>query len=215
MKYTIYSIDDRREQYKKNIRFQTMGWEEVKDWCVDGSDPDQLAQSQALHPYLLNWNSDNPPKVGQLGIWYSFLNAIQHAPIITFDDDAIVPSTFRRDFRVRSAELPDDTDFFQLFLPRDSDHLYDPDQDVSKHLTRSYSRYGGVAFYITDRGAYRMMRLVERDGIFDQYDNTIYQYGKAGELNVYCSKPKYPDLVYISGMEESIVQTSERYAVRS
>lgn len=212
MKFTIYSINDVRKHYKRNIRTQMIGWPEVDIGCCNGAVPEQMRGAQERHPYPINWKAGSPPLVGQLGIWYSFLNALDHAPIITFDDDAIVPPTFRRDFRIRSAELPEDTDFFQLFLPRDSDHLYDPSQDISEHLTRSYSHYGGVSFLITERGGRRMKELVQRDGITGQYDDVIYRYGKEGELNVYCSKPSLPDLVYISGLEQSIVQESEKYA---
>lgn len=208
MKFTIYSIDDSRERYKKIIRHNTLGWEYVDVGTVNGYDPTLLTSAQQTHPYKIDWKAERPPKVGQLGIWYSFLNALYYTPIVTFDDDAIIGPSFKRDFRVRSEELPTDADFFQLFLPRDSDHMYDPSQDVSEHLTRCYSRYGGVGFYLTPKGADRIRMLVSRDGITDQYDNTLYAYSKAGELKGYCSKPHLSDLVWITGKEKSIVQES-------
>jgi hypothetical protein len=151
-------------------------------------------------------------KVGQLGIWFSFLNALEHAPIITFDDDAIVNPMVTASAPLRWRSIKQDFDFFSLFLPRDSDHLYDPTQDVSDWATRVYARYGGVSFYFTERGRDRIKALLKRDGIRAQYDDTLYAYAKAGELDGFCSKPTHRDLVYITGQESSLVQESESYA---
>ena len=62
-----------------------------------------------------------------------------------------------------------------------------------------YQRYGGVSMYYTQQGTEKISALLERDGITGQYDDTLYAYAKAGELNGYCSKPTQSDLVYITG----------------
>jgi hypothetical protein len=207
VKYTIYSINEKRKQYKTVMRTRLGSWDEVDVHCVDGGNETELQLAMDQHPYEIKFDA----KVGQLGIWYSFLNALEHAPILTFDDDALLNQMFSIQFSLRLKELPEDADFFQLFLPRDSDHMYDPSADVGRWLTRCYSRYGGVGFYFTEKGAANIKNLVRQDGIFDQYDNTLLSYAKSGDLNGYCSKPQHPDLVYITGLEQSIVQESERY----
>jgi hypothetical protein len=65
--------------------------------------------------------------------------------------------------------------------------------------------------YYTERGKENIRALLKRDGITAQYDDTLYAYSKAGELNGYCSKPTLPDLVYITGEEASIVQDTEDF----
>ena len=209
MKYTIYSIDNRRERYKRAMKRHLRHWEEVETGCVNGNDPEQLKAAMEKHPYRVDWQSPTPPKVGQLGIWYSFLNAIEHAPLVTFDDDAILNQQFSATWALRSRYIPEDTDFFSLFLPRDSDYMWRPEDDVNKYVTRAYARYGGVSFYITEQGRDKIKALVERDGIRGQYDDTLYAYSKSGELNGYSSKPTDKDLVFITGHEESIVQESD------
>lgn len=203
MKYTIHSVSDSREHYKKQLRYVLRAWEEIDLPSVNGSDPDALAAAMERHPYEVKWRA----RVGQLGIWYSFLDALEHAPIVTFDDDAIVDPNLTVSFPIRTRGL--DFDFFSLFIPRDSDHMHNPSNDVSTWATRVYSRYGGVSFCFSERGRDRIKALLERDGIRGQYDDTLYAYAKAGELDGFCSKPEHKDLVYITGQETSIVQESD------
>lgn len=213
MKYTIYSIDDSRSHYKTDIRKQLTTWQEITIECVDGSNKEQLKSAimNSKHNVRLNWKAAHDLRFGHIGIWLSFLNALEHAPIVTFDDDAILSPFFSILFAKRLAELPDDADFFSLFIPRDSDHLYDESMSVGSALSRVYANYGGVSFYFTERGKNRIRSLIERDGIMYQYDDSLYMYAKNGELNGYCSKPQVKDLVYITGEETSIVQDTEYF----
>jgi hypothetical protein len=206
MRYTIFSVDDSRSHYTAKIR-NSLSWEQVHTNCVDGRVREQLAAAQEKHPYPINFDA----RVGHLGIWYTVLNSFEHAPVVTFEDDAMLGNSFELMFGWRIRELPEDFDFFSLFLPRDSDHLYNPSQANGTFTTRTYQRYGGVSMYYSKQGVEKIRRLLERDGITGQYDDTLYAYSKTGELNGYCSKPEHSDLVYISGVDPSIVQETEKY----
>lgn len=216
MKYTIFSIDNRRQAYTSKIRNHLrVGWQEVATECVNGSDAQDLELAMKRHGYRVNYDpalGTTNPKVGHLGIWHTVLNSFEHAPHVTFEDDAILGNNFKINFLLRSQQLPEDTDFFSLFIPRDSDHLWNESMSVSSMLTRTYSKYGGVSMFYTKQGTEKIKSLLERDGILGQYDNVLYHYARLGELNGYCSKPTVPDLVRISGKEQSIVQESEEYA---
>lgn len=207
MKYTIFSVDDSRKDYIHKIE-SSVELERIYTECVDGRVAKKLAAAQEVHSYPIKYGA----LVGQLGIWYSVLNALEHAPILTFEDDAMLCDNFMTNLNWRLAELPEDADFFSLFLPRDSDHLYRKEMSVSNFLTKTYQRYGGVSMYYTEQGKAKIKSLLKRDGITGQYDDTLYLYSKNGELNGYCSKPSHSDLVYISGLEKSIVQETEAYA---
>lgn len=206
-KYTIFSVDDSRAHYIEKMRPVLSSFmDEVETYCVDGRIPEELKKAQEKHPYEVKYDA----KVGQLGIWYTVLNALENAPILTLEDDALLHENFPDRFGWNIREWQHDTDFFSLFLPRDSDHLYDENRDRIGHYTcRTYQRYGGVSMYYTKQGAEKIKALLERDGITGQYDDTLYAYSKAGELNGYCSIPSLPDLVYITGLEDSIVQETE------
>jgi hypothetical protein len=214
MKYTIFQVDDSRQHYVDAIRRELSmwdGWDEVKTECVDGRIPEQLAAAQAKHPYEIVENRTMGfPLKGHLGIWYTVLNALEQAPIVTFEDDAILLDYFGFEFMQRMKHLPNDADFFALFIPRDSDHMCLPRHDFgSTKLCRIYQPYGGVSMYYTEQGAKKIKKLLERDGLTDQYDNRLMNYAWHGELNGYTSKPSYPDLVRITGEETSIVQETE------
>jgi GR25 family glycosyltransferase involved in LPS biosynthesis len=206
MRYTIFSIDYSRLHYIQKMLPKLEGWEHIRISTVDGRIEEELIEAQRKHPYKINWDA----RLGHLGIWYSVLNAIEKAPIVTFEDDALLHDDFQLNFEQRVAELPADWDFFSLFIPRDSDKMFEERRDgISHNLTKVYQRYGGVSMYYSEQGAQKLKALLERDGFTGQYDDTLYMYAKAGELNGYCSKPTRPDLVYITGLEKSIVQETD------
>lgn len=215
MIYTIFSINETRAHYKIAIRNHVPNWDELVDLTVDASDPQMLEWAGIRHPYAVHVQPGRLDKIGQLGIWYSVLNAVvmsaySNLNIVTFEDDAILHANFVPEFHARVGELPEDTDFFAMFLPRDQDHVFEESMSVSPRLCQAYQRYGGVSMYYTPQGARKILALLQRDGLTDQYDDQLFKYVKAGELNGYTSKPYFPDLVYISGEEISIVQESEK-----
>jgi GR25 family glycosyltransferase involved in LPS biosynthesis len=182
------------------------GWEFIRVASVAGSQPSELHDAQMRHPYKIDYAA----LLGHLGIWYSVLNALEHAPIITFEDDALLHDNFRAELKDRIEEIPSDWDFFSLFVPRDSDHLFNEKaHGISKSICKTYQRYGGVSMFYSEQGAQKIKALLKRDGITGQYDDTLYAYAAAGELNGYCSKPTQADLVYITGLEKSIVQETD------
>lgn len=210
MKYTLFSVDDSRKHYKDKIRKNLSDWEEVPGLTVDGRDPVSLSEAQERFPYPINYLPEyGDPRLGHLGIWYGVLSALEHAPILTIEDDAIMAPDFHREFRNRIGWTPKPFDFFSLFIPRDSDYLFVPEKAENTWVTRTYQRYGGVSMFYTKQGAEKIKALLERDGITGQYDDTLYRYAKQGELDGYCSRPDRTDLVYITGAEKSIVQESD------
>lgn len=209
MKYAIYSVDDSRFGYIMKMKSQLKTWQQTVIKCVDGRVSEELEGALISRGYRVE---KKDIRVGQLGVWHTFLNALDEAPIVTFDDDALLCEDFVETFESRLTEMPADADFFSLFLARDSDNLYHEGLSVSERLSKAYLRYGGASFYFTERGRDNIHRLVSRDGIFAQYDDQLYSYVKSGELNGYCSKPYYSDLVYITGNEMSIAQGTEIYS---
>lgn len=215
--YTIHSIDDSRAHYKDRINDavngarQPGGWVRCVSECVDGRNESQLKRAQEKHPYEINFPG---AKLGHLGIWYTVLNSLHYAPLVTFEDDAMLHPDFLNEFNRRVADLPEDFDFFSLFLPRDQDNVYYGSKglyEVNENISKVYARYGGVSMYYSKKGAEKIKALLVRDGITGQYDDMLYAYAKAGELNGYCSPPNLSDLVYISGWDVSIVQETDIY----
>lgn len=209
MRYTIFSVDDTREHYKQKIVEALPNWRYVHVDSIDGRFRLELKHGMEAHPYKINDHTEGGLKVGHLGIWYSVLNALDHAPIVTFEDDALLASNFQERFAERTRYMPGSFDFFSLFLPRDSDHLYDPATHGQSLIVKAYQYYGGVSMYYSAKGAHKIKKLLERDGIQLQYDNQLYKYARSGELEGYTSNPALEDLVYITGNEPSIVQVTD------
>lgn len=219
MNYTIITLGDPARKHYVDAIDKTLRdpWERRHIRPCNGNDPD------SLYYYKNAWGLDinYPARKGQLGIWYSVLTVLNHlandvvAPrMITFEDDAILHEDFLWEWQVRSESIPDDVDFFSLFLPRDQDYVYYGDEErykVNEHVCRVYQRYGGVSMMYTPRGARKIIDILRRDGITGQYDDSLYLWAKAGALNGYTSLPSLPDLVYITGKEPSIVQNTDLY----
>lgn len=239
MRYLIISVDDSRKRYTDKIRAQLDGWEEVPFKGIDGRRPG------VIENYLNNnrWLTivKNHLRLGQVGIWLSVIevlkNVINDGELITFEDDAILNRLFVTRMEKTRKLIPNDCDFFTLFIPRDHWQWFNYElvedkkeglqtnkekpryargnpafKTNNKKIVRSnFQRYGGVSMLYTPRGAERIISLVKQDGLLDQYDNSLYRYSREGKLNGYCLNPNEPDLVSISGIDESIVHNTEVY----
>ena len=233
MKYTIITIDNSREEYKRNIRQKITTVPEVFVECVDGRVPGVIEKYLADNPWL-----DIPSTCyltrGEIGVWLSVINVLKQVDetTITIEDDAVVHPEFST--KIFDVEFPEGMDFFSLFVPRDHDDwfYYKKELDGQGNIlnpkavhweagyfgymtdnpavVKPYQRYGGVSMVYTPKGAKRILKLLERDGIIDQYDNYLYQMARLGELDGYTHHPKWPDLVWIKG-GRSLTHESEIY----
>lgn len=218
MNYVIFSVDDSRKQYTDSIRAhlgESFWFNEVPFYSVDGRDNPTEAQWQIVRHADIDWQ-EGTPRLGQLGIWANVLKAIsthaRYEPLLTIEDDAILNTYFHEFFWTITAKLPKDTDAFSLFLPRDQDHVHNRSASelwVAPGICKAYQVYGGVSMLWTPKGAEKFISLVRRDGVQDQWDNQLYAYARAGEMNVYTQTPNSNVLVGISGNDRSIVQESE------
>lgn len=211
-RYTVFSVDTARRHYidKINAEMRRERWTPFYTRCINARFSDDLERE--IERRDLKFNLHKPLTRGEMGIWMTFLNGIQNAPVVTFEDDAIVDDNFHKDFAIAMEELPEDADFFSLFIPRDSDHMFKPEHDLGlSRVCKTYQKYGGVSMYVTMAGAMNIMRLVSEDGIIHQWDNQLYQYAREGKLNGYTSMPTVPDLVRVSSEEETTTHNTERF----
>lgn len=210
MKYTLISINDSRQIHHAPIHEAFSHIERVQIECVNGSDKEQVARTLAHHGFDVKtkyWT----PQVGHIGVFLSVLNAQDQGEIITVEDDAMIGPYFKAELWLRFNELPEDADFFSLFIPRDSDHMYNPTLDAGDRICKMYATYGGVSMLHTEKGIDKFRWLLKRDGISQQWDNMIYAYARTGELNCFTSKPTVSDLILISGGQASLVQGTEEW----
>jgi hypothetical protein len=219
MRYTVFSIDDRRKHYTDKIHYQLASWERLESRCVNGTNGDDLRNALSEHLVAVMGNL----RVGHLGIWLTVLNALKdhEAPFITFEDDSILNENFISKMDEIYSELPEDCDFLSLFMPMDYADCYHYGRLVgregriladrtayhpggnpqyktsSRHISKAYQRYGGVSMLYTAAGAAKILDLVKSTGFTDQYDDYLYKHARMGNLNGYTVI--VPSLVYING----------------
>jgi|SRR6478736_1709701 len=188
-----------------------LGHEFIPTEAVDARIPEQMAAAREKHRVAIHtdlWT----PKAGHIGVWYSMLNAWDHGgPLLHFEDDAILHPRFHEVLEERMSQLPSNTDFYSLFIPRDSDHLYLESMSRSEDLTRPYASYGGVSMYFTERGIDKIHKLLKEQGIWCQWDDWLYRLASNYRLNGFVSKPSKEDLVTITGLVPSIAQDGAQY----
>lgn len=229
MKYIIPSISNTRDRYKNSIRERLSDWDELNVSTVNGNVRSELDLSQKEYSYKLSY----PALVGQLGRWYTFLNHAKLSqqlkePIFVIEDDAIVANDFNDRVGTVLNQVPEDADFFSLFIPRNKDHsrvtivknfgkvkihFPAPDWDIGKEdVTRAYQPYGGVAMVLYPSLYSKIGNLLIDTGINMQFDDYLYRMSQEGRVNGYTVFPNYQDLVWISGNEPSTVHTTEVYS---
>ena len=227
MEYTIWKINDSRDKYVKNIT-DTIELRRTQTLCVDGSDQELVDRELSLRN--LEGRLDYLNTSGELGVWLTFINAMEYCvergtPLLTIEDDAVLGDKFMQQFYERIRELPRDFDFFSLFIPRDHDHWakYSPDMDengiitngeakyvgplrcrVSEKLFKPWQRYGGVSMLWSPAGAKKVLDLIQTS-VFGQWDEYVYAGSRTGKLNGFTSNPAMSDLVYIRSEEQSLV----------
>jgi hypothetical protein len=214
MKFIIMQADGSRARAVSEMRtilMRSPHWREEFIEAVDGRIDEQLHIAARRFPYEVHYgNSGFPPTRGQLGVWYSVLTAIEHAPLVVFEDDVILNNEFVEMFVDRASQIPATADFFTMHNPPGYDRLYKPEKHDfgGERVCRVYQPHGGLAVCYTRRGAERFKRLVDRDGIMYQWDNQLMNYAWHGELEGYTSKPgTYPMVSHAPG--PSLAQTLE------
>jgi len=217
LRYTILSIDESREEKKKEIRRILSEWEEFKIDCVNGHKIEEITAARMLTsvPHF-------PMLPGELGVWYSvvksWIDVINNGPAVVFEDDALLEEGFPLIFEEAVSDLPDDADFLSLFIPynqvQDYSYLVEYDKEGnpkifatgvpekysmfktdSKYLAKSYQGYGNVCMYYTQSGAQKLLRIAREMGTYTPIDCFIFMQANKGLLNGYSLHPDYYGLV--------------------
>lgn len=226
MRYTIIHRpqDTGREPYVNGIRNNLVGWKEVHIKPTDGSNADDLNDAlEAWENPKVNYNA----KLGQLGRWFTFLDHVSdsfwlNSPILALEDDAILDAEFKSRFEDLTEDVPEDADFFSLFIPRNRvrevyvntpgrgreiNPVYDIGHDT---IVRAHQPYGGVAMVIYPSLYDKMSELLYEEGITAQFDDVLYDKAQRRQLNGYSIVPDLDDLVWIqAGIPSTVHETKE------
>ena len=243
IEYTILSIDDSREAKKQRIRDTIKDFKEVQVEAINGHVRDNLYNYLRDHDDvgLIDVNIWRP-KAGELGVWFSNINAWTHAAnsdaeaLIVFEDDAMIAPEFDDYVHQCLGEVPDDWDFFALFIPENQkgdfnyytafdaggEHVPGLRQYVpggsnqwkikgNKVVARAYQTYSCVAMMYSKQGAQKLLKRVEETTLFTPVDCYLYILAHTDRLNGYQPLPDYDRFVEIDWKAPSLIHKTEGY----
>lgn len=235
MRYTVFSVSQERAQFRQAIIDRCpLDYAPVKS--VNGVTED-------LDSYIERWglsesikNNHQPYHKGELGIWFSVLNAIEwcasnEEELLTLEDDAMIQTDFGAKLESRLSYLPSDYDFLSLFVPRDHTDWFHYEKlidergvildgkhkrvgrnnvhpyFVNQFISKSWQRYGGVSMLYSPSGARKILDLISTIGISWQYDEWMYMQQRIGNLNGYSFNPGKVDIVRLRPAKSTVHYT--------
>lgn len=233
MKYNIITIGDQRSLYKRKIR-ATVDFPEVVIPAVDATKVNLIEE---LEKRSLTLPLPGAFSIGEVGVWLSVFDCWQwsvdnNEELIVFEDDAIVHPHFNTELRGMMTELPEDYDFFTLWVPDNQlqDYMYNVSYDDSgipthrgnllpgnsyydfgaEWITRVYNGYGNVAQLFSPKGAQWFINRTQETGLYSPVDCYLYQEAHAGRCFGYAPKPDFANIVGYD-WPETTVHTTPRF----
>ncbi len=216
--YTIVSINDERKAFKAAIDARVGGIK--KTWGVEFIDGHEASIGTLQGKFKVDdiWHE---AKIGEVGLWFSFLNACKYAAdnnktLLVFEDDAIITShNFKEDLERLLEQVPDDADAFSVMSPsnqqvtayiewinRDSgmgiqhSDIAPPYRVPGAHLIcKAYQGYSFVSMIYTPKGAKKILRRVQKTGMYTPADCWLFEQAEQGHLDVYTPVPTEATLV--------------------
>jgi GR25 family glycosyltransferase involved in LPS biosynthesis len=143
-----------------------------------------------------------PPSSGVIGVWASnylayknFLETDKELLFI-FEDDVLLSANFKSIVSFYLKELPNDWDFFSLFVPDDSLFAYNTSHDIGKaNVCKSYQQWSCAGYVVSKAGARKAVQDIESRGITAPVDWYVFNFRMKPEedqmmFNTYTLRPE-------------------------
>lgn len=159
------------------------------------------------------YNLDNKQgwRYGEIGIWASnwlaWKNFIEsdYDYLILMEDDIVLHDNFLDNIKEYLTELPSEFDAFHAFYPKNEEHKYKTELDISKNICSSYQDWSCACYIINKSGAKKMIELASR-GISLPLDWFMFRQKHA--LSIYTVKPTTNEICTVLNIQ-STFQTKE------
>lgn len=234
--YCIISINDDRKALKADIVNRVGSY--PRTFGIEFIDGSEASIGTLQDKFNVDYIWDNA-KLGELGIWFSFLNVCQYAvdnnkTVLAFEDDAIITSdNFQEDLERLLAYVPEDGDVFSVMVPRNQ-HVGANLEWLSKFtgiaithtdiaptyripgvhvICRAYQGYSMVCMIYTPEGAKKILDRVQETGMYQPADCWVFEQHDQGIINVYTPVPTEATLVDIDWADPAptTIQTTPVY----
>lgn len=143
-----------------------------------------------------------PPLPGELGIWVSTLNVLEHIVennvdmMLVLEDDVVLNEDFVENLNTCIDELPKNFDFLSLFSFEEQNWLDETTDIGAEYIHKSTNQFAAAqAILYSKAGADKIIRLLRRKGIEYTPDCFIFKQSQLGLLNGYSIIPEKMDLL--------------------
>lgn len=245
--YSIIKINEKRLKTQLKIEQDLSKFTRHYFDCVDGHDQNSVKQFFINNSNIKDIRPTRAGYLGHWisflnGLNYIIKNDLES--LIILEDDAILSKTFIQDLEVYMSNMPEDYDFFMLYesLPNANNYMFskkdvrlrvpqrvkitedmktiNSDWDIgSKHIVRTYQRFGSVGQIFSNSGAKKIIELTEKNGFGKSrwqskpFDMTMYEYSFDGLLNGYQPNPNC-ELNSLVTIEETIPGTDNETQIQ-
>lgn len=218
--YTIMTVDDSRKDLKDKLR-ENMSIPEITDIkYIDGRIPGVTDDYIKKHSLTVHGGGFHYGELGvwfsQMESWRHIANTDYEGVIVLEDDAVVLQPQFDNVMPIVMEYLPNDYDFISLLIPQDQrqDYFYDRLFDhrgnwvLHSHVHRNhftsdhyignpyvataYQGYSCVATMYSPKGAEKLLRLVDKEGIWTPVDCFIFCENFMGELEGFAMMPDAP-----------------------
>ena len=155
-------------------------------------------------------------KFGELGVWASNYSAwknfaeTDHEMLMLMEDDIVLSKHFNIKLKQYIEELPDDWDFFTVYIPTFGNVKYKvgrKDLDIGKeNICKVYQSWSCLCYIVSKRGAKKLLNLV-KEPVKAPIDHWLFYHEK---LNGYAIKVEKGNICDIYKLK-STIQSAEKH----
>lgn len=151
-------------------------------------------------------------KPGEVGLWHSTVLALREFAVSDYDallileDDILLDPDFLYYSKLYLERLPMFWDFFYQYVhPWQGDNNYNDSYEIGDtRICRSYQVWSNACFWVSKKGAERLLEAVAQRPIDEAVDWYILKRGMTREWDVYTLKPNVAMFCNIGGFITTI-----------
>jgi len=138
---------------------------------------------------------DKPGEIGCFASHYEFWNFVANSDdvcldnVIVFEDDALIENFFYYQYKYALENIPANYDVFSLYVDKDQHSRYNESEQVSFSISRGYQDWSTLCYFISKKGAQKLLKLVELHGMNQPVDWFMFRSGHSRDLDVYTWSP--------------------------
>lgn len=179
-----------------------------------------LLNLESAEKFIISNDDFNPLtefKPGELGIWASNYTSWKklldsdYDALINLEDDIFLMCDFYDKLQILLQDIPEDWDFFTLYVPPNQEYLYRSELNVTENVCFSFQGWSLLACMVSRKGAKKALDIM-KDGFHDPLD--FYILKSPEKFKVYSITPKFENIVSLITLPSSFQQKSDKVEIK-